>query len=187
MAPEYAMRGHLTEKADVYSFGVVAMEIVSGKSNAKYTPDDECCVGLLDWVLIQSFSPQEFCFLSNKKVLSFQFQAFVLQKKGDIAEILDPRLEGMFDVMEAERMIKVSLLCANKSSTLRPNMSQVVKMLEGETEIEQIISDPGVYSDNLHFKPSSLSSDYILSIPSSSESAYDLYPLSPESIVFTIQ
>jgi len=162
MAPEYAMRGHLTEKADVYSFGVVAMEIVSGKSNAKYTPDDECCVGLLDW-------------------------AFVLQKKGDIAEILDPRLEGMFDVMEAERMIKVSLLCANKSSTLRPNMSQVVKMLEGETEIEQIISDPGVYSDNLHFKPSSLSSDYILSIPSSSESAYDLYPLSPESIVFTIQ
>jgi serine/threonine protein kinase len=52
MAPEYAMRGHLTEKADVYSFGVVAMEIVSGKSNAKYTPDDECCVGLLDWFSI---------------------------------------------------------------------------------------------------------------------------------------
>ncbi|KAM3257005.1 hypothetical protein ACQJBY_049404 [Aegilops geniculata] len=27
MAPEYAMRGYLTEKADVYSFGVVALEI----------------------------------------------------------------------------------------------------------------------------------------------------------------
>jgi len=53
--------------------------------------------------------------------------------------------------------------------------------------MEQIISDPGVYSDNLRFKPSSLSSDYIVTIPSSSESAYDLYPLSPESIVFTIQ
>ncbi|KAL0800297.1 hypothetical protein Bca101_055472 [Brassica carinata] len=51
MAPEYAMRGHLTEKADVYSFAVVAMEIVSGKSNANYTPDNDCCVGLLDWVL----------------------------------------------------------------------------------------------------------------------------------------
>lgn len=37
MAPEYAMRGYLTEKADVYSFGIVAMEIVSGKSNANYT------------------------------------------------------------------------------------------------------------------------------------------------------
>ncbi|KAH9746151.1 hypothetical protein KPL70_004324 [Citrus sinensis] len=27
MAPEYATRGHLTEKADVYSFGIVALEI----------------------------------------------------------------------------------------------------------------------------------------------------------------
>uniref|UniRef100_M4CMJ3 non-specific serine/threonine protein kinase n=1 Tax=Brassica campestris TaxID=3711 RepID=M4CMJ3_BRACM len=51
MAPEYAMRGYLTEKADVYSFGIVAMEIVSGKSNANYTPEHESCVGLIDWVL----------------------------------------------------------------------------------------------------------------------------------------
>ncbi|KAF7145859.1 hypothetical protein RHSIM_Rhsim04G0035500 [Rhododendron simsii] len=29
MAPEYAMRGYLTDKADVYSFGIVALEIVS--------------------------------------------------------------------------------------------------------------------------------------------------------------
>ncbi|CAN6803468.1 unnamed protein product [Brassica oleracea] len=166
MAPEYAMRGHLTEKADVYSFGVVAMEIVSGKSNANYTPDNECCVGLLDW-------------------------AFVLQKKGAFSEILDPKLEGVFDVMEAERMIKVSLLCSNKSPTLRPTMSEVVKMLEGETEIEQNIADPGVYGDELRFKrfseigTSSLPSDYLVSIPSSCESAYDLYPLSPESTVFS--
>ncbi|CAA0254757.1 unnamed protein product [Arabidopsis thaliana] len=162
MAPEYAMRGHLTEKADVYSFGVVAMEIVSGKSNANYTPDNECCVGLLDW-------------------------AFVLQKKGAFDEILDPKLEGVFDVMEAERMIKVSLLCSSKSPTLRPTMSEVVKMLEGETEIEEIISDPGAYGDELRFKKtaergsSSLPSDYLVSITSSCESAYDLYPLSPES------
>lgn len=143
MAPEYSMRGHLTEKADVYSFGVVAMEIVSGKSNANYTPDNECCVGLLDW-------------------------AFVLLKKGVFLEILDPKLEGVFDVMEAERMIKVSLLCSNKSPTLRPTMSEVVKMLEGETEIEQSIEDPGVYGDELRFKrlseigTSSLPSDYLV-------------------------
>uniref|UniRef100_A0A6N2KNM4 non-specific serine/threonine protein kinase n=1 Tax=Salix viminalis TaxID=40686 RepID=A0A6N2KNM4_SALVM len=36
MAPEYAMRGYLTDKADVYSFGIVALEIVSGKSNTNY-------------------------------------------------------------------------------------------------------------------------------------------------------
>lgn len=52
MAPEYAMRGCLTNKADVYSFGVVALEIVSGKSNTNYRPED--FVYLLDWVLIIS-------------------------------------------------------------------------------------------------------------------------------------
>ncbi|CAI0456169.1 unnamed protein product [Linum tenue] len=31
MAPEYLVRGQLTEKADVYSFGVLVLEIVSGK------------------------------------------------------------------------------------------------------------------------------------------------------------
>ena len=41
MAPEYALWGHLTEKADVFSFGVVAMEIVSGKSNMKRKGSDD--------------------------------------------------------------------------------------------------------------------------------------------------
>jgi len=49
MAPEYAMRGYLTDKADVYSFGVVALEIVSGMSNTNYRPKEEF-VYLLDWV-----------------------------------------------------------------------------------------------------------------------------------------
>lgn len=49
MAPEYAMRGYLTEKADVYSFGVVALEIVSGKSNTNFRPSEDF-VYLLDWV-----------------------------------------------------------------------------------------------------------------------------------------
>jgi serine/threonine protein kinase len=49
MAPEYAMRGYLTDKADVYSFGVVVLEIVSGKSNTNYRPKEEF-VYLLDWV-----------------------------------------------------------------------------------------------------------------------------------------
>lgn len=60
MAPEYAMRGYLTDKADVYSFGVVALEIVSGTSNTSYRPKEEF-VYLLDWVFycfyISFFSP----------------------------------------------------------------------------------------------------------------------------------
>jgi hypothetical protein len=41
MAPEYAMRVYLTDKADVYSFGVVALEIVSGMSNTGYRPKED--------------------------------------------------------------------------------------------------------------------------------------------------
>lgn len=68
MAPEYALWGHLTEKADVYSFGVVAMEIVSGKSNMKQKGSDDH-VSLINWVtmeilfLFNSFNPQCLWFL----------------------------------------------------------------------------------------------------------------------------
>ncbi|KAK3439927.1 hypothetical protein EUGRSUZ_B00260 [Eucalyptus grandis] len=36
MAPEYIMRGQLTEKADVYAFGVLVLEILSGRKNNVY-------------------------------------------------------------------------------------------------------------------------------------------------------
>ena len=40
LAPEYALRGHLTEKADVFGFGIVALEVVSGRPNF-YTMGNE--------------------------------------------------------------------------------------------------------------------------------------------------
>lgn len=39
MAPEYLVRGQLTEKADVYSFGVLVLEIVCGRRNNLYSQD----------------------------------------------------------------------------------------------------------------------------------------------------
>ena len=50
MAPEYALWGYLTEKADVYSFGILALELVSGRNNSNYKPQEQC-VCLLDLVL----------------------------------------------------------------------------------------------------------------------------------------
>ena len=49
MTPEYALWGILTYKTDVYSFGVVALEIITGKNNMEYRPNENC-VYLLDWV-----------------------------------------------------------------------------------------------------------------------------------------
>jgi len=49
LAPEYAIRGQLTEKVDVYSFGVLVLEIMSGRKNIDHNlpPQD---IYLLDIV-----------------------------------------------------------------------------------------------------------------------------------------
>ncbi|VVA92985.1 unnamed protein product [Arabis nemorensis] len=170
MAPEYALWGHLTEKADVYSFGVVAMEIVSGRSNTKHNGSVDH-VSLINWAL-------------------------KLQQTGDIIEIVDPVLEGDFNSKEAVRMIKVGLVCTNSSPTLRPTMSEVVQMLEGELDITQVMSDPGLYGHNLSISKlrdidthgsSSTSgmTDQTTTTINSSVSGCDLYPLYPESMIHT--
>lgn len=40
-APEYAIRGELSEKADIYSFGVLLLEIICCRKNTDHTlPSD---------------------------------------------------------------------------------------------------------------------------------------------------
>ena len=67
-------------------------------------------------------------------------------------DIVDPKLGSEFNQAEAERMIKVALLCTNASPTLRPAMSAVVSMLEGRSIVQDVVSDPGIYSDDSRFK-----------------------------------
>ncbi|KAL0656225.1 hypothetical protein Bca4012_076809 [Brassica carinata] len=168
MAPEYALWGQLTEKADVYSFGVVAMEIVSGKSNTKQKGSVDH-VSLINWAL-------------------------TLQQTGDIMEIVDPTLEGDFNIKEAVRMIKVAFVCTNSSPSLRPAISEAVQMLQGEIEITQVMSDPGLYDHNfsipklrgsdIHGSSSTSGlTDQTTTTMKSSVSSCDLYPLYPESMI----
>lgn len=39
MAPEYIIRGKLTEKADVYAFGVLSLEVACGRRNNTFSHD----------------------------------------------------------------------------------------------------------------------------------------------------
>ncbi|XP_009603858.1 putative LRR receptor-like serine/threonine-protein kinase At1g07650 [Nicotiana tabacum] len=126
MAPEYAMRGYLTSKADIYSYGVVALEIVSGKSNTNYRPAEDC-VYLLDW-------------------------AYVMQERGSILELVDPDLCSNYSTQEAMVVLNVALSCTNASPTLRPTMSQVVSMLEGQTLVQDVLSDPGISTTGSGFR-----------------------------------
>ncbi|KAL7087501.1 hypothetical protein ACP275_13G071200 [Erythranthe tilingii] len=127
MAPEYAMRGYLTDKADVYSFGIVALEIVSGKSNTNYRPKEEF-VYLLDW-------------------------AYVLHEQGNLLELVDPILGTNYSKKEALRMLNLALLCANPSPTLRPSMSSVVSMLEGKIPVQAPVVKHGTTAnEEMRFK-----------------------------------
>nr|AMM42926.1 LRR-RLK [Vernicia montana] len=120
--------------------------------------------------------------------------------EGKFNGVSGPKLEFEFNEEEAKRMIKVALLCTNASPTLRPTMSAVVSMLEGQTTVEEVFSDPSIYIDDLRFKSlkhhyqhmqdrnpgaPKLSSDNTCT-GSSSASAHDLYPLNAESISLNI-
>ena len=67
-------------------------------------------------------------------------------------EILDPMLKDKFDKEEAEKMIRVALLCSNADPALRPTMSEVVSMLESQTIVQGVASDPGIYGADLQSK-----------------------------------
>ncbi|KAF5475515.1 hypothetical protein F2P56_007315 [Juglans regia] len=124
LAPEYAMRGHLTEKADVFSFGVFALEILSGRANSDSSLDTEK-IYLLEW-------------------------AWTLHEHNQTLELADPKLLE-FDENEATRVIGVALLCTQASPMMRPPMSRVVAMLAGDIEVGTVTTKPSYLTD-LDFK-----------------------------------
>ncbi|KAI3716533.1 hypothetical protein L1987_67472 [Smallanthus sonchifolius] len=120
LAPEYAMRGHLTSKADVFGFGVVCLEILSGRPNYDEKLD-----------------------LEQKYLLPW---AWSLYESNRHLELIDPSLSS-FDEQEATRMIGVALLCVQASPTLRPAMSRVIAMLSGDAEINPVTTKPSYLAD----------------------------------------
>ncbi|KAJ8450018.1 hypothetical protein Cgig2_029380 [Carnegiea gigantea] len=131
---EYAIWGHLSYKADVYSYGVVVLETISGRSNSTYVPAVDCFC-LLDWT---RFHLSRFLTNTSSTIL----QACHLQLNGNSMELVDQRLGSSFNIEEAEKMVKVALLCTNVSPTQRPTMSEVVSMLEGNREVPDVVPDP---------------------------------------------
>ncbi|KAI7745714.1 hypothetical protein M8C21_022191, partial [Ambrosia artemisiifolia] len=157
LAPEYAMRGHLTEKADVFGFGVVALEIVSGRPNSGPTLEDEKMY-LLEW-------------------------AWNLHEANNEVELVDEQLSE-FDENEVKRVTKIALLCTQTSPTQRPSMSRVVAMLSGDMETRGVITRPG-YLNGFDFKDvttftSDLPTSATYSVPNIITSHSTVSPSSPD-------
>ncbi|KAL5804820.1 hypothetical protein ACOSQ3_031620 [Xanthoceras sorbifolium] len=162
MAPEYAMRGYLTDKADVYSFGIVALEIISGRSNTSYRQKEDA-FHLLDWALFLKGS-----FLKRKR-----------------------KLNGIkLNEEQVMVMINVALLCSDVSPSVRPSMSTVVSLLEGRAAIQDFVPDSivSVADDKTKSDSEAMRKYYqfteeqtmnknISSSTTSSTSTGDLYPI----------
>ncbi|TVT98389.1 hypothetical protein EJB05_56309, partial [Eragrostis curvula] len=120
LAPEYAMRGHLTEKADVFAFGVVTLETVAGRLNTDNS-------------------------LEEDKIYLFEW-AWELYEREQALGIVDPRLEE-FESDEALRVIHVALLCTQGSPHQRPSMSRVVALLTGDIEVTEVVTKPSYINE----------------------------------------
>ncbi|KAK9069720.1 hypothetical protein SSX86_010114 [Deinandra increscens subsp. villosa] len=106
LAPEYAESGQITEKADVYSFGVVLVELVSGRKAVDLNrPKGQQC--LTEW-------------------------ARPLLEEAAINELVDPRLENCYSEDEVQCMLQAASLCIKRDPNIRPRMSQVLRILEGD-------------------------------------------------------
>ncbi|PON40432.1 Tyrosine-protein kinase [Parasponia andersonii] len=124
LAPEYAMRGYLTEKADVFSFGIIALEILSEGPNSNNSLED-AKIYLTEW-------------------------AWHLHENDQILGLVDPALSE-FDTNEATRLIGVAFLCTQASSIMRPSLSRMVAMLTGDIETSNVVLKPSYLTD-LDFK-----------------------------------
>lgn len=103
-APEYAIRGELSEKADIYSFGVLVLEIISCRKNTDLTLQSE-----------MQYLPE---------------YAWKLFERSKVIDLVDPKMqENGFVERDVMQTIQVALLCLQPHANLRPPMSEIVAML----------------------------------------------------------
>ncbi|XP_059630738.1 probable LRR receptor-like serine/threonine-protein kinase At1g05700 isoform X2 [Cornus florida] len=99
--PECCTSNRFTEKSDVYSFGIVVLEIITSKPPIARGYDK---THIIQWV------------------------SSVLEN-GDIKGIVDPRLQGDFEVNSVWKAVELAMSCVSQPSTIRPTMNYVVMEL----------------------------------------------------------
>ncbi|KZV24569.1 putative serine/threonine-protein kinase Cx32, chloroplastic-like [Dorcoceras hygrometricum] len=104
-APEYMATGHLYVKSDVYGFGVVLLEIITGLQVIDLNrPNGQ--TNLVDWA---------------KPMLS---------SKSKLKRLIDPRLNDEYPSKAAFQMSELILQCIEPDPKCRPNMEEVLEMLD---------------------------------------------------------
>ncbi|XP_058006035.1 proline-rich receptor-like protein kinase PERK8 isoform X2 [Hevea brasiliensis] len=114
LAPEYIKDKQPTDKSDVFSFGIVLLELITGKQAVENK--DGVDTNLSIWV-----APR------LRKALMIN----------NYSNIIDEELKG-YNEDEMIRMIYCAASCVYKLANYRPRMSQIVEVLRGNLEVENI-------------------------------------------------
>jgi serine/threonine protein kinase len=92
----------LNEKSDIYSYGIVLLELITGlPAVIKGKP--------------------------SKHILEFVRPRL---NKDDLSKVIDPRLEGKFDVNSGRKVLGLAIACTASTSIQRPTMSVVLAELK---------------------------------------------------------
>ncbi|XP_038881379.1 uncharacterized protein LOC120072917 isoform X2 [Benincasa hispida] len=122
IAPEYLMYGRVSDKIDVYAYGIVLLELLSGR----HPIDSGVAEG------------QRSLVLWAKEVLN----------RGNSKALMDPDLDIDFNEDQVQRVIMAATLCIDPSARLRPNMSEILKLLKGEACVDDFINFHGSKEHN---------------------------------------
>ncbi|CAM0958123.1 unnamed protein product [Alopecurus aequalis] len=112
LAPELARTGKSTPLTDVFAFGTFILEVTCGQRPIMQSTEDKQ-VMLVDWVLEHV-------------------------QQGSLADAIDTRLKGHYNVGEAYLALKLGLLCSHPFASARPSMQQVIQYLDGHVELPEL-------------------------------------------------
>ncbi|KAF9673054.1 hypothetical protein SADUNF_Sadunf11G0109000 [Salix dunnii] len=111
--PHYLRTGVASKKNDVYSYGVIILELVTGM--------EAFCEGRGQGQLLTStIGP------ILKNIIAGGDECSPMK----VAEMVDPKLGGDFEVKEVKAMISLAALCLGQSPSLRPSSAQILQTIE---------------------------------------------------------
>ncbi|KAF8042319.1 hypothetical protein BT93_A0823 [Corymbia citriodora subsp. variegata] len=99
--PEFRSSGNLNKKSDVYSFGIILFELITGQPATIRSRDFSTSMHILEWLI-------------------------PIVESGDIQRIMDPRLQGEFDINSAWKVVEIAMSCTLPMALQRPDINQVL-------------------------------------------------------------
>ncbi|KAK3410711.1 hypothetical protein EUGRSUZ_J02701 [Eucalyptus grandis] len=121
--PEFQSLGNLNKKSDVYSFGIVLFELICQRATMR-SQDGSPSMQILQWLI-------------------------PIIESGDLQRIMDPRLQGEFDINSAWKVVEIAMSCTKPSAIQRPDINQVLVELK-ESLVSEARGSPEMTSLELH-------------------------------------